>query len=61
MKTIKIIFLIFCSLLILNSLIAQDIDKAFKYFDNEQYEKAAIEFENVLPAIEKEFGQGSEC
>ena len=60
MKTIKIIFLVFliiCLFLVPNSLIAQDIDKAFKYFDNEQYEKAAIEFENVLPAIIKEYGQ----
>ena len=35
---------------------SQDLEKALKYFNSDQYEKAALEFENALPAIEKEYG-----
>lgn len=56
-KTIFLVFFTIYSFLIQNSLIAQDIDKAFHYFDNQQYQKAATEFENVLPTIEEEYEQ----
>lgn len=35
---------------------SQSIDSAFKYFDVGRYDKAALEFEKVLPLAEKEFG-----
>jgi tetratricopeptide (TPR) repeat protein/CHAT domain-containing protein len=35
---------------------SQSIDSAFKYFYASQYEKAEMEFEKVLPFIEKKFG-----
>lgn len=56
-KTNFLVFFIICSFMFSNLLIAQDIDKAFHYFDNQQYQKAATEFENALPLIEKEYGQ----
>ena len=56
-KPILILFLIInCSLLIINTAVAQDVDKALEYFNAEQYEQAALYFENVLPSIEEEYG-----
>ena len=54
-KTTVILFLIFNTSLLITK--AQDIDKAFKYFKAEQYEKAALEFEGALPDIEKAYGK----
>ena len=35
---------------------SQSLDSAYKYFDAGQYKRAALEFEKVLPLIEKEYG-----
>ncbi len=35
----------------------QDVDKAMIYFKNEEYYKAAAEFEAALPALEKQYGK----
>jgi len=37
--------------------IAQDIDKAWEYFDNEQYELAALEFKILIDILEEENGK----
>lgn len=53
MKRISlIIILIFC----LFNAQSQNVDSAFKYFDAGRYEQAALEFEKVLPIIEKHNG-----
>jgi tetratricopeptide (TPR) repeat protein len=60
MKQLKIIFTCFTSLLIAYSSYSQNPDtlvqKAMEYFENEQYEKAAMEFEKALPTVEEEYG-----
>ncbi|MFC2107444.1 tetratricopeptide repeat protein [Bacteroidota bacterium] len=47
---------IFCTI----NIVAQDTEKAFEYFNNEEYEMAASEFEKVLENIEKENGRNRE-
>ncbi len=52
-KGISILIILFFGLL---NAYSQSLDSAYKYFDAGQYEKAALEFEKVLPLIEKEYG-----
>ena len=52
----KRILFIFTVILFSNFAFSQDIDKAFEYFNNEQYEKAAYEFEAAIPQAIKNFG-----
>jgi len=53
LKRALTILIFFCVLL---DIYSQSIDSAFKYFDSGQYERAAVEFQKVLPLAEKEFG-----
>ncbi len=53
LKRISTLILFFCGLL---NTYSQSIDSAFKFFDAGRYEKAAHEFEKVLPLIEKQYG-----
>lgn len=60
MKT-RTILAIFCSMLFsITTVHSQDFEpmlqKAIGYFENELYDSAAVEFEAVLPLVEKEFG-----
>jgi len=59
MKYFKKIFSItFLSLLVFfNSAEAQSFKTALQYFKTEQYKKAAIEFEAILPGTEKKYGK----
>jgi len=36
---------------------AQDLERAFQYFDNEQFELAAKEFEAALPELRDYYGE----
>jgi len=38
-------------------ILSQDLDSAMKFFDGAKYEKAAEEFEKVLPLLEKIYGE----
>ena len=53
LKGVSILIILFFGLL---NAYSQSLDSAYKYFDAGQYEKAALEFEKVLPLIEKEYG-----
>jgi tetratricopeptide (TPR) repeat protein/CHAT domain-containing protein len=52
-KTILTLIILFIGFL---NTYSQSIDSAFKYLDSGRYEKAAGEFEKVLPLIERAFG-----
>ena len=52
-ESISILILLSVELLNVHS---QSIDSAYKFFDAGRFEKAAQEFEEVLPLIEKEYG-----
>jgi len=52
----KLLFLLFILLSSFFIAFSQDVNKALEYFNSGQYEKAATEFENALPEIEKTYG-----
>ncbi len=53
----KITFIILALFLFIINLNAQDINKAFEYFNSKQYEEAAKEFEALIPNYKNLYGE----
>ena len=56
-KSTFFFLLVIISLFIGHRAKAQDLKKADNFYDKEEYAKAAIEYEKVLPAIKKQYGK----